>query len=695
MHRNNLTFVFSIFIIVIILPGLSIAQVSPDDDDIQFNWRYRAGDTITALTAGKINGESAVVVAANNIVYVLDSDGTVVANYTIQAQGKIYAAFIGDVDDDGKDEILLGTGWTQKDEINLNKMYPPPDGIPEEEDLLYMVLRSKGGLYVIDDGEVLQWTDVDQWVRSIHLTDINGDGENETVIVSGGYLKKYFKKYTDIIYKHRFCWIEWDVDSLPNSESECTCDICFWDNESERCYENKTWEECGWDNITDKGWNLSEVPSANTSIVIYDKTQGLLSKTDASEIDAVFLNADVLDTYFSDQELILGSEDNVYVLNYTGSVKTNYTIPGEIKYVYSFDAGNNMGEGILFSFINSSSGTYCIKAISRQGNVLWLYPLASDSDITAIYAKRDTAGIDEILFISEGMLYVVNNRGQLEWSYMFKYDELNLIKINKLFSIDLDDDCLDNFLIVSNKMLYNYELVGTFIKRQSADKYLTLGRESYDKNRYLEAKDYLESALQLYTEASYPAGVSDCESMLHDISLKLAGDRQVDAKSKYAKALTYYSMQDYESSKEYIIAAREIYEELNDSKSIVMCDTLMETIDEIIAKRDTTTTVPILITSTTQFTESDTSFQLNDIVSLLSDNALVSILLVMLLAVSMLSIRHHMRHKLHKSQKKKKPTEVKLADKLKDTPLTDESDEKERMDNWRTIKENLDKLDKL
>jgi len=620
----------SVFVMFMILSiNSSSAQTSPGDEDIISKWSYSVDDDITALTAGKMNNNSVVIIASAKNLYILNKDGNLTEQYAIQTPGKIYAITIGNIDEDNESEILLGVGWMETEEIDLNKAYPPPDGIPEEEDLLYKVLKNRGSFYVIDEGKINKWDEVDQWVRSIIVSDINGDGKDEVIIVSGGYLNNYFKRYTDMVYRHKYCWLEWDTTYADyDTEAECTCDGCFWDNLTGNCYQNVTVEECDWNETTAKGWNLSESSLVDGSIIIFDKSGDLLLKSNMT-VSKTFWSADVSNLYHDrDEEIIVGSGNKIYIFTDEGNVQASYDVLGDVNNIYISDINNDENDDIIFSFRNSSSGISGIEVINREGREVWAYRMKPESSISAMYMKTlDKDAINEVLLVSDSTLYVIDDRGQLDWSYQFKYNKLILRSIiNKIFSVDLDDNGYEDLIIASNRMVYDYEIVGTFIKKQSADKYYVSGKEAYELNRYQDAKSYLERARQLYLESNYLEGVSECDSLLEDIDEKLTGNRGVEADSQYAKALTYYSVRDYESAKEYLQNARDIYSEIGDSDGILRCDSLMATIEEILSKKNATTTTSIVTTTTTLPKESD-------IISLLSNPitivGLVAIILIL------------------------------------------------------------------
>ncbi|OYT39854.1 MAG: hypothetical protein B6U86_04865 [Candidatus Altiarchaeales archaeon ex4484_43] len=674
MSKNKSISISAFVIVMIFLITPSYAQTSPRDEDINLTWTYSVNDDITALTPGKMNNDSVVIIASGKNLYILNKDGNLTEQYTIQTPGKIYVVRIADIDEDDESEILLGLGWMETEEIDLNKAYPPPDGIPEEKDLLYKVLKNKGSFYVIDNGKINKWDGTDQWVRSIIVSDINGDDEDEVIIVSGGYTNNYFKKYTNIVYRHRYCWIEWDIDHTGYSESDCTCDGCFWDNSTERCLINKTWEECGWNETTGKGWNFSESSSVNGSIIIFDRLGDLLLKSNMT-VSREFWSADVSNLYHDrDEEIIVGSGNRIYIFTSNGSMHASYDVLGDINNIYTSDINNDENDDIIFSFRNSSSGISGIEVINREGRQLWEYRMKPESSISAMYMKTlDKDAINEVLLVSDDILHVIDDRGQLSWSYQFKYNNNKLIlrDINKIFSIDLDDDGYENLIVASNGVVYNYEIIGTFIEKQSADKYYALGKEAYELDRYQEAKKYLERAKQLYLELNHSDGASECDSLLEDINEKLTGNRRVEADSKYAKALTYYSVRDYESAKKYLQNARDIYTEIGDSDGILRCDSLMSKIEEILLKKSSTTTTSIITTTTTLPKEFD-------ILSLLSNPAtIVGFVAIILVIFAILGRHRALMPKEEKGRKKEKR----------------EPEEEGLTGNWKTLEEQWKKLE--
>ncbi len=647
--ENRLIPIAVFFMFTILLINSPSAQTFLGDEDIIPKWRYSVDDDITALTVGKINNRSVVLVASGDTLYILDRNGNLTERYTIQTPGEIYEIEMEDIDEDDEDEILLGLGWMETKELNQSELYSMYDGIPEEEDLLYKVLKSKGSFYVIDGGKINRWDEVDLWVRSIIISDINGDDKDEVIVVSGGYQNNYFKRYTDIVYRHRHCWTEWEIKHTYYTEAECTCPGCFWDDESNECNRNETWMECEWEETTDKGWNFSESSLVNGSIVIFNKSGDLLSKSYMSEIEDTFWNADISNFYHDrDEEIIVGSGNKIYVFNYTGHVQASYEARGDVKKLYVLDINNDWNDEIIVGFRNSSSGISGVGVINREGKELWMYRMKPKSSISAMYMKTlDEHGVNEILLISEGILYVIDDSGQLDWSGQFKYNKLVVRGINRIFSTYLDDNSYEDLIATSNRMVYEYEIIGTFVKKQSADRYYALGKENYELTRYQEAKSYLGRARQLYLEADFSSGVSECDSLLEDITERLNDNRRAEADSQYARALLYYNVRDYESTKKYLNNARDIYAEINDSDGLLRCDYSMAIVEGILLEKNattTTTTTTLTVTTTTTLPEE------SDIISLLSNPAI----LVGFLVIIFLIVAIFVRSKAPKGRKGKK-----------------------------------------
>ncbi len=649
MPENKL---ISIALLVILIINTSNAQTSPGEGDVVLKWRYSADNVINTLTAGKINDTPAVLVASSNTLHILDKKGNLVGQYTVETPGAIHAIKVGDIDGDKSDEILLGVGWMETGDINLTKIYTSLNGTPEDVDLLYRTTRSTGSLYVIDEGKINKWGEVDQWVRSIFVSDINGDGEEEVIVVSGGYFNNYFKRYTDVIYTHRYCWTEWDIKHTGYTELECTCQDCSWDNESEECHQNVTWQECGWNETIDKGWNFTESSSVNASILIFDKTGKLLLRSNISGINGTFQSAALSNLYHdSDEEIIVGLGNEIRIITSEGGLHASYNVLNDVKNIYTSDVNNDENDDIIFSFRNQSSDRYGVEVINKRGEELWTYQMKTGSIISAMYMKTlREHGINEIMPISDNILYVIDDTGQLDWNYQFKQEGLIIKNINNILILDVDGNGYEDILIASNRVVYDYELVGTFIKKQSADRYYSLGGDAYELNKYNEALSYLERARQLYLESDYNMGVLSCDSMLREIKKKLQGSKKTEADSKYAKALTYYSTSDYTSAKKSLEDAREIYEEINDQDGILRCDKLMDTINKILIKENTTTSTTTTISLTTT-TTLPREFNINSIIS--NPTAIIGTLGI-ILTITIILRKH--KTSTHKEEKKEKET---------------------------------------
>jgi hypothetical protein len=626
MSKSGLISVLAFLIIAVLLTPSTSAQTSPSDDDMVFKWRYGLSSDITAITTVKLNNEPVVLIASGNTLYVLDKDGNLKDEHTLQTSAAICAINVVDVDNDNDDEILLGVGWMETEVINLNKVYPPPDGVPEEEYIVYRTLRNNGSLYVVDGRKVDKWEGVDKWVRSILISDVNGDDKDEIIVVAGGYTNDYIKKFTDIILMHRNCSIEWDLKySDYETEEECVCSNCVWNETKGNCYLNVSERKCEWREIKDRGWNYSERSSINGSIIVFNKSGDLMSKSNISGINETFLNADVSNLYRDrDEEIIIGSGDRILIFNQTGYEKASYAVLGDVDKVYAADINNDEQDDMVFSFMSHETGINGIEAISKEGVDLWVYRMKPDSTISSVYVKStDEHGINEVIFVSDGTLYVLDERGKLDWTYQFKYNKLIVRGIDRILSADLDGNGFEDLMAISNRMVYCYELIGTFIKKQSADKYYALGNENYELNKYRDAKNYLERARQLYLEANFTSGVSDCDSLLTEIDEKLRDERRAEADSQYAKALVYSTIGDYVSSKEYLDNARAIYLEIGDSDGALKCDSLLTTIT---ATTTTTTTETTLIATTTLPEKFD-------VISLLYNPAVLFGLIVVILLI--------------------------------------------------------------
>jgi tetratricopeptide (TPR) repeat protein len=707
MSKKKSILLFAAILVALMLTSFCAAQVSPRDDDIQFRWRANLPEDVAAFAAGKMNGEPVLVVAANRSVYVFNKDGNPLFNTTIATKGKIYSIAVGDLDADGRGEIAAGVGWTEADDIDLDSKYPLPDGLPEEEKLLYRILKSKGAVYIIKDGKAAQLPGVDQWVRSIYSTDINGDKNNETVVVSGGFLLNYYKEYTDLILR---LWVPrnttFRVHGTPYTTKEtCHCsdckwdalDItkdcyrCYWNNITKVCTENHTIEHYQWNETEIKGWDLTESYSSNASIVVYDNFGKFISRSIMPAVNATFLNAQVVNLYHdNDEEVVLGAGGRIFVFRPSGSVISTYPFGGDIRYVYTADLSGSGNEDIVFEQKNKS-GAYTIIAISREGKFLWRYSTNSTKDAPITYMKSVARnGVSEMMFSLSGTMYVIDSEGHLAWNYRLKYKGALMSRITMLFSTDLDSDGMEDIIFASNKMVYDYEVVGKFTDVQSAKKYFDLGNASYALNRYVEAKTYLEKAKLLYQGANYAEGISATDSLLNAVNSKLVGNRRTDAESQYAKALMYYSIRDYLKAKEYVTAAKTIYSEIGDAEGVSSCDSLAKTIDEILARGGT-----IATTTTSTYFVTTTAPSGPSLTGLLSENVLLILVLAILIVMGAMMMRRREKPKAKKKlfgleiSEKKEHGGKKVEIKLKGEPISEEGLKKD----WNALEEKWKKME--
>ncbi len=569
--------------------------LSAGEGQLEFQWRFMFDRDVSAMDVGTLYGQNVVVVALGNQYTILSEEGISVSNGTLPSSGSIYSVLIADSDSDGENEVIFGVGEIRTYDINLNKQYPPPEGIPEETDLLYRTLESRGELYVLDGTSLNNFDEVNHWVRSLFVTDVDGDKVDETVAVCGGYMNRYYKKYTEVVYEKEICVTESEIVSTDLDGEECdSTEDAFWDKVKKKCYLNVTWDECG--------WNYSEKSDVNTHVFIYGPDGDLEYDTNLSGVSARFINAAVNDLFHDEnKEIVFGVNDTIYILSYNGSLLFSYPASqGDIREVYVSDFNANGNSDILFDFMNASNKKYCLRVLSRMGVEVWTYAFNSTQKPSAMYSRTlEKDGINEILVFSEGVLYVIGSTGNLEWTASFIYDGLLIPRAERIFASDFDGDGLENILVVSKKWLYNFEVADSFIKEMSAKSNFDMGQKFYEQNRYVQAKTYFESAKQVYSEIGESEGVLRCNAILSELNEKITVEQKLDGDSFYAKALTYLISEDYAAVEEYTLKAKEVYVAIGDPDGIKRCDDLLESILEYLSSEqvNSASTKPLLVTT--------------------------------------------------------------------------------------------------
>ncbi len=534
-------------ILVALLVSVFIVSAANAEDPFSLKWSYNADGEISVLNSGDINSdgfnevvfssetpsrnfEGNAFESSGNNLYVLDKDGNLKQSYRINSTGSISAIDIADFDDDNKNEIILGTGWMERTNVNEESFNISGLTMFEREKKLIKTLRNRGAIYLIDDGIVSKLHDVDGWVRSI---DISNEG---IVTGTGGYNTDYF-------------------------------------------------EEIVYDSNGAKRRNYTDYSSWGGSIIIFNKT-GLNREYKGNN---AFYSVSVYDIQGDpENEIIAGSGNNVYAFDKNLTILWKYIAIGAVKNLYAGYLDDRYEKRIISDFMSNNIDG--IHVLNGNGMQIWTYRLPVQSKLSGfsignLDAERDNEmwlrangsqtyvgealPLRHILVADKNNIYILDHSGRLRLEYGIAGG------IDKIYLTDLDADGYMDLIISSKNTVTVYEVTEILIKRQAADRYYESAKEFYDSRNYESAKGYAKNASDIYIEINDRGGISRADLLYYKILEGSKGDRRREANSLYASALSHYGFNDYAMAMNYAKNASDVYIEINDMGGISMTNTLI------------------------------------------------------------------------------------------------------------------------
>ena len=657
-------YLFVFLLVAILYCTLSSAIES---EKITLEWKY-SSDNILAVASGVIDNRTFLIAASSKIVYLFDNNGSIQDEYTINSEGRIQVIRVFDIDEDGRNEILLGGGWTET--IDIDYKYA------EDVDILYRKHITNGKLYIINDANI-KTIDINEWIRSIDFQDMDGNGSSEIVVTSGGYVTNFFKKYTDIPHTEEYCWYESeDYYAGDYNETECpdACPTCWWNNETKNCMMTVYADEevCETNITTIRGWNLSESSNKSGSIILLDKNLDIISEYN---FDTVFLSSAISNIYRDiNSEVVAGSENKIRFISNNGQIIDTIPISGEVWHIFPLDVNSDGNDEFVITFRGTSSDISGLMAVDRNGATLWEYRLSTGSEITDLDVEyKNPSSMSKIFLTTKEKVHVIDVWGNLLWSSDFVDGDKKLDSVDRIHVTDMGGDGISEIAVISNNILYLYKISESFTGKQDADKYYEFAENSFTMGDIDEAKNYLTKAREIYLRINDQEGLSNCNLLMEKIEGIEDADKKADADSHYARALSAFGYGDYETAREELEKAREIYFNIGDSDGILRCNSMISRIDSKLKTTSTTSISTSLTISTIPITTTTAGSDLTMQYSryLLPFACIFTVPTILFLIVGFFT---RMKKKKKMMLKKKKQKE---EDKLKRAGKEEEEKEKE------------------
>ncbi|MEA3255260.1 MAG: VCBS repeat-containing protein [Candidatus Altiarchaeota archaeon] len=595
MPSNNLVKILAISII-----SLYLAQSPMAEQQLSLKWTYDVDSRIRVLTSGDLDNDSypEIIAISTKKVYILNANGDLRKDYSIDFNPS--AVFIADLDNDGLNEILIGSGWMNTSDTNEPSFdFGDIEDLKEREKIIYKIMRDLGDIYFLDTNDPnekkpVKWLEVGEWVRDIFVDDLDEDGGNEIIIASGGTNINYITQiYTEI-------------------DNE-TGNLTYVRNRSEEYSENGS--------VWVFNTNGSLIYSYHTDNIVWCVHSSLLMEGEGKAIIA-------------GSKEVLAIARNATELWTFKSLGENYSI----KRILIDNIDNDKFNEVVAAFIGPVvSG---IHVISNEGSEIWQYRFPSKNIYDLFHINIDIDSDKEIVIASKEGIHILTKDGQTKGVYALASD-MDEIHITDL----MDNEYLD-FIISSGNQLSVYEInvSGSVIKLQKAEKYYREAEDYYVHSKYEDALASLNRSRLFYSEVGNLDGVSLCDSLIRDVTEALEKRKRGDASSSYNNAVNKHYLGEHEEAMTYAVQAMELYVKLGDQEGISKCNSLIEEIKGELNPEVTTTSTTFEKTTTT-LTKEERMFDMSII--------LLLIIIVLLIIFGLHQISIQRSRKSQRSRKRK------------------------------------------
>jgi|GEM_PF-6334709 len=622
------------------LLALLCSQVAADAPMRKLDQKWTRGtgvqiaDMVITDTTG--NGKDDIVVGLkNNSVVVFNNMGGKINEFYLgnaSRVGSIYSMALGDVDEDGVDDIIYGLGGAKE-----VRTYDPHDFVFDNEDysveskdkVLYRVQRYHGSIYVTKVDGTLIWKHFTaDSVKAVSYIRSLMDGG--FVLAGVGDLVIYtFNERTDEFIPGEYCEYEtteeemsgWatkedcqDPDNCCPTTKRCTDCTAKWDSSQEVCYIDYTEAVCGEDISKEKvGWHFVTYKEFNTSIMFLDRNgreqheYGIYLRDNdsnepikkvpsgarivhggkATEKEAIMIEVDNTVTSLSAADVdhdglneIIAASNNgeFYVINIS-----NFSTMHEAWKVYIGDEArvaisSNLDESEDLEVLSgNNAGTFV--AADSKGKIIWKQ--RADDAITGV-AITDVEGddrMDVVMTSRDRQIYIIEYNGNILWRYNLKDPVYGVIVQ------DLDDNGLEDFVVHS---FYNVTRLQTnefYIKKFRADRMYDLAYDHFSGGDYTRASIYIDRAYQMYEEINDMDSLPKCKLLRARVDDDMTIIQKKDADRFYGLALNYYAINELDAALKNIDTAREIYTKIGDKGGIEKCNSLEAEIEDDIRKQ--------------------------------------------------------------------------------------------------------------
>ncbi len=509
----------------------NFSQIMSEDT---IRWRYHTADDVRAASLGDVNGDGKfdVVLGSGNYVYALDSFGQEI--WKKKAINYINTVSTNDLDGDGRSDVAVGL-------IN-------------------------NGIEVFNsDGEKLWEYWMPSSIQKVIIKDIDSDGYGEVIAIS------YNTSLNDN------AWVILNHDGCVRFQSK---DFFFPDIELKGYYDG-----------TDKKWEADdELRTILAEDINGDGNTEFVATTRANDILIFDYNMNSLWGYHFDypitsvslgdlegdgfKEILLGVNKKLIILTKDAFSLKEYKFDDDIGAAAAFKDSN-----ISYVLIAKGNNLY----VYDYGTELFNYSF--DDSINLIYSDDlDYKNSLEIITGTDDGAYVLNLKGKKLFTYK------TYSPVNEVFITNLDFKSQEELIISSTDVdVITYQELKdiespvsqtTQQERQAtinrANAIFSTGKALYDVRDYQSALDKFKEARTIYESVSYTEGINNCGTFISNSTV------YIQAKTFEDQGLSLKNEKKYEEAKSNYQTAKDIYSSLNDSTKIQEMDQAIAEVDDLI-----------------------------------------------------------------------------------------------------------------
>ena len=599
----------NVAVVIIFLLGCSLSSAYDPTRNMNLKWRYTFPSSGRSFTVADLDNDGSpetIVGLYDGTILVLSSEGMLKSRFSLGNQsknGRIYAIDSGDINGDGKNEIVVGFGGLKVIETfpqsGFTVLNNSDGGIQWVDKVLQKTIRYIGNIYYLSsNGSVLWKKQTYNSVLDLNVVDFNRNGVKDVLVSVGDHSIDVYGEKGNLNYTNRTCEEEYIEDeyigydkgecsacSACNDESfdyrsPCSCD---WNYTSEECYISYTLRTCTVSVSTVPGVILVEYPLMNGTVFIYDGNGNQLWRKDMltyllnGKINAtadnnirVVESADLnLDNRM---DVIFGNDEgSLFAFNQSGLLLWNYSVSGGIKSIAVLRSNQTGGPYVV---VGSENGNLLF--LDRTGGLQWSSMVKKSIESIKI-ADVDNDDEEEIVVGSEsGNIYVYDTTGIEEWYYPASSS------LYYLGVVDVDKNGYYDFLVGSLTNATLYEMNKDYVLRQNANAMYTKAEFFFSQLKYSMSMAYVVKAKNVFLDIRDAEGISKCDVLVQRINNELKIGKKLEADSIYDRAVASYARNDIDSSMLLIGEARRIYTDIGDADGKKKCDSLESEINNFI-----------------------------------------------------------------------------------------------------------------